>query len=332
MEWIKAKYDRLLLGLFGLIALAMGAMILIDVLGFKKQFASKKADGAGASFGAAGPTAVVEAASAMLKQAVEIKAPEFNGKPASLFASAPVLKTADNRVIGILDPASEPVRPPLENKWAFLYDIDLRRQDIAEVDLDSDGYTNAEEFQGKSNPRDRASVPPFYTKIVLKDIITDDMTLKFATYQSDSDITINRTEPAALRKTVFTKVGEPFTVLKDGKEPMFKVTKVEIKPFAPPGSNAAVPTQTAIIEDLRTPGSPVVEIPEGQSKKLPSFRAKFASLIGNDEKVGGVGAIIEFSGDTKTKYTIKSIDPASKTATLEFTENGKPASQAFTIK
>src|SRR5262245_18296894 len=105
MEWIKAKYDRLLLGVLGAIALIVGGWLVMKVMGFKStNFPQRGEPSIKTDFGTTDAVKKLEAANTRLAEPAHVKAPLFASVPISLFTSAPVLKTSDQKVVAILDP------------------------------------------------------------------------------------------------------------------------------------------------------------------------------------------------------------------------------------
>ena len=87
-------------------------------------------------------------------------------KPLPLFVSIPIIEV-DGRLIDILDPNEPPIRPPATNGWLYNNNLDYLNKNVLKQDPDRDGYTNLEEWHGKTNPRDENSHPPYADKIVL---------------------------------------------------------------------------------------------------------------------------------------------------------------------
>jgi hypothetical protein len=301
MEWIKAKYDRLMLGVFGLIALVLGGIFAMDALSFKKTNFPPRPDVEDKkNFG------TTDAAEATLKTATdalaansEIVEPSFNGRPVELFVSTPLLKKAGStEAIAILDPSAAAVRPPIENVWLYNNNLDLTRSDIATTDTDGDGFTNEEEFAGKSNPRDDKSTPPAYTKVKFVEKVTDPMTLLLSLAMDETEANIRRTEPAekAWKKTL--KVGEQFAAEADNTEKRFKFASLTKKDEK----------DVAIVEDLLNNNSKI-ELVQGQPVQLPSYRAKLiSSLSKNDEKTVSLNEEFTFEAAPEQHYKLLAIE------------------------
>lgn len=328
MEWLKAKYDRLLLGLFGALAVLTGGLLISKVLGFAQQFPAEDEVRQNANFGEDTSSTRVDAALARLAETAEFKPPVVKGKPISLFVSAPVLKTVDGNVIPILATDAKQVRPPIDNEWLYRYGLDITRQDIAEIDTDGDGFSNAEEFVGKSNPKDARSLPAAHTKLVFKEILKDELSLKFVSYISDSDLQIQRTAPAAKKFTAFTKVGDNFAIEKGG-EAVYQISKVEKREVKDGGITDIKPV--VILTDIKNPKAKPLEIVLGKVLELPTLRAKITNTLGKDEVAeGGEGAEISFPSVPDAKYTILKV--TDQQVDLEYMEPGKTEKTQFSLE
>ena len=323
MDWIKAKYDRLLLGLFGVIALAVGAWLVSQVLGFKSaNFKTRPKVEEKSNFGTDEAGKKLDAAKALLAAEAKVTPPKFKNIDISLFTSFPVLKTADGKVINVLDPDSEQVRPPIANRWLYENDLDITRTDIADLDLDSDGFTNAEEFIGKTNPRDKESAPPFTGKLAYKECVKDPLTLKFAIDNGDKEITIRRTEPAATAFNNLIAVGGEFPAEKGSREMRFKLTKVDRSATRP----------VAILDDLSTKDKVEdIKIEHGGVVEMPGRRAKIVCSLGTpEEQVVSEGQEFSFGANPDLKFTVKKI--TDDEVTLEYTPPGATEKKSYTMK
>ncbi|HEX2746583.1 MAG TPA: Amuc_1099 family pilus-like system protein [Verrucomicrobiales bacterium] len=328
MEWIKAKYDRLLLGVFGVIALLLGGFLLMKVMKFGSQFPKNVGPPTLRSdFGKGDQEAreSINNAKTHLAEAVVVKPPVTAGIPVSLFTSAPVIKTIQQKVIAILDPKSEQVRPPIDNRWLYENDLRMEQKNIAEVDSDGDGYTNTEEFLAKTNPKDKNSNPGLATKLEYKECVKDPMTIRFNTWIADDDITFRRTEPAAMAfNTAHIRVGDSFPAERGGTD-RFKVLKI-----IPP---TAGKPRTAILDDLTTPkvDEYIAELHPGKPLEMPSRRAKIVCKLGKEEeKVVSEGEEFYFAVSPDDKFTVKTI--TDEEVTLEFTPPGAKEKTTKTFK
>lgn len=327
MEWIKAKYDRLLLGIFGAIALLVGGLLIMKVLGFKSQFGTYTPPILRSDFGKGEGGKLVDAAKTRLAEPITFKPPVYEGKPISLFTSAPVIKVAPSQeVIPILDPKSKQVRPPIDNRWLYENGLNMERADIATFDSDGDGYSNTEEFLAKTNPRDKASNPGVFTKVEYKECVKDPLTLKINTTTDQNEVQFRRTEPADIAfNTTHLKQGDSFPAERGGTEPRFKILQI----IAPKSPRNLI----AILDDLLTKDKEEKYELEfrGKPLELPSRRAKLVCKLGKEEeKIVSEGEDFTFAAEPETKFTVKTI--TDEEVTLEVTPAGKTEKVLKTYK
>ncbi len=196
------------------------------------------------------------------------------------------------------------------------------------TDTDGDGFSNAEEFVGKSNPKDARSLPAAHTKLVFKEILKDELSLKFVSYISDSDLQIQRTAPAAKKFTAFTKVGDNFAIEKGG-EAVYQISKVEKREVKDGGITDIKPV--VILTDIKNPKAKPLEIVLGKVLDLPTLRARITNTLGKDEVAeGGEGAEISFPSVPDAKYTILKV--TDQQVDLEYMEPGKTEKTQFSLE
>lgn len=322
MEAIKTKYDRILLGLCALIALVIGAMLILNIVSFNSQFSPPPKAGEKPADLGPDKSADVAKAETVLETKAARKALQLpGGKLADLFVSTPVIKTADGQVIALLDETAPQLRPPIDNIWLYNNELDLTRDDIAQLDNDGDGYTNLEEFEGKSNPRSRTEVPPFYTKLRYKECVKDPLSLKFAIY-NNGEIQLSRTEPKP-SKSAFLKEGDVFPV-----DPRFKIAKVEMREITKDGVTDRKPV--LILEDSEAKNAPPLEIQLGQTVERPNLSAKITDELSGKDFVLREGQEFELPKMPGTKILVAKVSEES--ITLSFILPGKTERQEQELK
>lgn len=322
MEAIKTKYDRILLGLCALTAIVIGALLLLNIFTFKDQFSAPPKSGKElADLGTDKSAEAVQALEALSKEVIREPLRLTGGRVAELFVSSPVVKTADGQEIPLLDETAPQLRPPIANSWLYDNDLDLTRNDIAEVDTDGDGYSNLEEFEGKSNPGNRTDLPPFYTKLAYKECVKEPLSLRFAIY-NNGEIQLSRTEPKP-SKSAFLKAGEVFTV-----EPRFKIIKVEMRESKDGGITDQKPV--LIIEDSKAKDAPPMEIKLGQTVERPKLSARIVDDLSKKEFVLAEGDEFELPKMIGTKILIKKVTEDS--VIISFILPGKSERQEHELK
>ncbi|MES2709287.1 MAG: Amuc_1099 family pilus-like system protein [Verrucomicrobiota bacterium] len=321
MEAIKTKYDRILLGLFALVAIVIGAYTLLKALSFKDQFPPPAK--AGKEMADLGPVKSEDVAKATTALNTKNERTPFKigEKTVDLMVSTPVIKTIDGNTIALLDPAATQLRPPIDNAWLYSNELPLTRDDVASMDEDGDGYSNLEEFEGKSNPRNRSDVPPFYTKLKYVECVKEPLSLKFGVFNG-GEIQLTRIQ-GNVKRGAFFKAGEVFPV-----DNRFKALKVETRQITKGGITTATPV--LILQDTEAKDGKNIEIVLGETVDLPKLSAKIVDDLSKKEFVLREGQEFEVPKLPGLKVLVTKV--AEESVTLSFISPGKSARQEETLK
>jgi hypothetical protein len=174
-EWLKENYEKAILVVATVIALALAGWLIFSSLKFGSNFdqASVPESGQMPETG----LAKVEKASKALSESVK-----WEG--ANLFVSAPVIEKwnpskGEQELIPV--EGDESVHEPLTNDWINKYDLDITATDLKGQDPDGDNFTNLEEFVAvpKTDPTSADSHPAFITKVCLAGMVSSDLSLVF---------------------------------------------------------------------------------------------------------------------------------------------------------
>lgn len=236
MTWIQQNYDRFLLAVFAAALLACAGLLFNNAHNFHKVFLSladevKQKDIV--------PPVQVDAVN---QEQQKLTSPDqwpprmIDGTRLPVFVSVPYIAkttvTADGRQIQeLINPLDNSIgsdiHPPVTNKWLLDNKQDLLSPNVLEQDSDGDGFSTLDEFNGKTDPMDKASHPPYYTKMVMTQLVKKPFRLRYDAKNGDSiSINVIDVEDAP---TLFLKVGDLIKVTK----PQYKVVK-----FTPKTSNA----------------------------------------------------------------------------------------------
>jgi hypothetical protein len=172
MDWVKQNYERALLALAAVALLACSVLVILKVQAFPALFegrnSSKKPDHEIKPY----PVEELKVAAAQVARPAQ-----FSSSEGSLFVSLPyVLK--DGIIINPME-SPEPLHPPIKNTWLITHNLPWWESDVKDQDPDEDGFTNLEEFQNGTNPKDKTSVPPYWKKLQLEKFISIPFRLKF---------------------------------------------------------------------------------------------------------------------------------------------------------
>ena len=238
MIWVRQNYDRFLLTLMAL-ALAICAVLLFNnARNFSAVFASLANQ---VRRNEELPSDVTNLANAGLvahEQESLAKPDQWNQRMLTkqqrlpLFVSVPYIAKTEVGPEGSSQPVlinpfvDDPkgvLHPPIPNSWLLDHNQDILASNVLEQDSDGDGFNTMEEYAAKTNPDDKNSHPPYWTKLYLKKYVRIPFVLRFDARNGDR-FQVN-TVDVDDAPTQFVKVGDIVT-FKDAK---FKVAKFEEK-------------------------------------------------------------------------------------------------------
>jgi hypothetical protein len=300
MDWIKRNYDRVILVLLGVVAIACAGVIIASALSFNEIFASRNSSQPPSK-------KFDEPATERVKQRLELaKSPsQWLASDGSLFVSVPYVVNEAGELIKPTGPGQPPIHPPVENKWLFDYQLPWDNPDVLQMDPDGDGFNNLEEFLAHTNPLETKSKPFFASKLRLREFIKKPFRLKFSGIPGGGDIySINTRD---LRSpTQFVRIGEmiegtPYKVLSYEQKNVRRESGVEVDI-----SELVIENQ----EDMRK-----VVLVLDQEVDDPTHIAKFVYLYDNSELQVKKGE--EFSVKPEEHLKYKLIDISETEALIQ---------------
>lgn len=232
MDWLKKHFDRVLLAVMGIILIACSGLIITSALSFSDNFAEGKTP----------PRRndnVPPPATDLVKQRISsIEKPgDWGTHAGSLFVSDPYVIKDGGQPLNPLEDET-PLYPPIPNKWIKDYNLDFSDANLPNADPDGDKFSNLEEFNGKTDPTNPKSMPPYITKLRLLEFIQVPFRLKFSGSPDEGTYSINTMDLRG--PTQFLKIGEmvagtpyklvkytPHTTNKDGLDVDDSVLTVE---------------------------------------------------------------------------------------------------------
>jgi hypothetical protein len=165
MSWISKNYEKALVG--GAIAVALG----LAYLGWSGMRSVDEDFSAGLR-GSGSNVTDVKGSDMIPKaeQSLGLKRDWSQGgdpqdRPVDLFTGVPLFikSSAPDKPVDLLkDP---PVHPPIPNTWWLESRLDPGFSDAPELDPDSDGFTNLEEFEAKTDPQNPHDHPSLIGKL-----------------------------------------------------------------------------------------------------------------------------------------------------------------------
>jgi hypothetical protein len=201
MDWLKKNFDRVLLAVLGILVLAFAGILISNTLSFNDEFSSRNSS-------KRPDNNVPQPATVELKERITAlqKPAEWGAHTGSLFVSEPYVSKDGAPPVNPLK-GGEPLFPPISNDWIVKYNLDFSNPNLPNDDPDGDKFTNFEEFNGKTDPTNPSTKPPYITKLRLQQFIQVPFRLKFSGSPDDGQtFSINTLD---LRQpTQFLKAGD----------------------------------------------------------------------------------------------------------------------------
>jgi hypothetical protein len=336
MQKSTGSYEKVILTLAALVAVAVSAWLVTLSRGFDDSLVLPAATPRNQM----NPpdTQGVSAAIATISKKYSWVSPVINGKAVPLNKS--ILLVRKGAEIFDLFVAEPKFRPPMTNLFVAGDKTkdppeeelpNLFSPNIGMLDADSDGFTNEEEFNGGTNPRDDKSMPPLTNKLFLKQRIANDyiLQLKSGDEGGSPSFQIRRVKPEPARNVFaglnadfgFDKGVNRFVILSFSKKKITHPTLGEIDAYV------------VKMKDNATQGE--FELVQGEEKNLAEYEAQFEfrwkrlEVIPNVKKgkvfqLPGVGKSFMVREIEETKAVISPIDEGTgqaKSETIEISQN-----------
>ncbi len=324
MDKIKAHYDRYLLILAGIVLAAVSVFVALAAGGLAEEFAAPPTKATGAAFAEEPAIVQLRADSAAME-----KQRTWEAADGSLFVSR-VYLLRDGGLVDILESGTE-LFPGIANSWILEYGLDYTSASLPENDADDDGFTNREEYEGKTNPRDANSKPALWTKLRLINSKIDKLRVKFMSLPTGSveEVSINtisEENPTQLSgSTRFYRKDDPIVLAgrgPDGKEldqpTPLKFERAEIRERFNPMTNVKEEVPVAFL--LNTADGMEIELARGEVKDSPYSLATFL-----DTRRGGQTYEVR-SGESfqlGDSDTYKLVDVKEEKAIIENSQTGE---------
>jgi hypothetical protein len=303
MDWLKINFEKAILGFAALALLVSGGLVIRATQVFPEQFAGR--DSAKAPDNTIKPYPTQDEIEASLV----VKNPKkWEVHDGSLFVSRPyVLRDGT-----LIDPTEslEDLHPPIKNSWLLKYELPYWEDDISEQDPDEDRFSNLEEFVAGTNPVDQDSVPPYYTKLRLKEFISVPFRLIFTGSPDDGQtFSINTKDRGG--RTQFLELGETI------KDTPYVLVSYEKKSDVI--DDIRVDLSELVIENTETKNK--ITLVAKQEANDPTSFGEFLYLF--DDSTVKVKKEDEFSLPPETERKYKLIDISETGALIKDLETGE---------
>ena len=197
LDWIKANYDRVALIAAGLFLFISAICIWWSAIQFGNRLITERQPRPKA----ASPLAVaveLDRAAGQLEHPAQWRSSARSG----LFVPEKHFIGADGLPATL---QNTQVHPPVPNDWFERYGLAIEDADVLDQDPDQDGFTNLDEWQGGTDPKDPNSHPDYITKLHLVSATEEPFRYMFSSRIKDTFgiNSIDESEP-----TQFLKVGD----------------------------------------------------------------------------------------------------------------------------
>ena len=211
MDWVKAHYDRVTLIAAAVFLALCSFFIWRSASAFSENFVAAQTSPQPKKPAPPGKAAEADAALQHLQQ-----------PPQWTFSGRSGLFVPEKHFIGANgQPATlqnTQVHAPVPNEWLEQFNLPIADADVLTQDPDGDGFNNLDEWQGHTNPTDKASHPPYINKLKLKSFTQEPFRLKFSSWNPASETfeinAIDLKEPTQYLKIGDTISGTHFKLMK----------------------------------------------------------------------------------------------------------------------
>lgn len=162
----KSNYEKVILILFSLAALAGSGWLIFQSLGFGTSIETEKPVPR-KDFGEVPIEQVKAAITHAVTPTQPWTAPVIKGKAVPLNKSVLLVLKDEQPYDLAVEDSPGPLRPPLTNSFLREYNLPYQHPNVADLDGDNDGFSNLEEFEGKTSPVDSKVHPPITNKLFL---------------------------------------------------------------------------------------------------------------------------------------------------------------------
>lgn len=315
------NYEKVAVGAAVVAALGLGYLGWAKLNGVESEFAAIES-------GAKGNDPSVKGAEELPKAASLLGAPRKwereqteTDREVDLFTSVPLYlkRDAGNKVIDPLLDA--PVHPPIPNKWWIDHRLDLGFADAPQRDADGDGFTNLDEYNGKTDPNDAKSFPALINKLKFVKDESVEWLLQFSSDIGADQYQFKYISRAGENRTKnFLKAGDVFFTEGDLAKNRFKLLKVEARTAKNANTGVEETVNWAVIEDQKSnKQSQTYEVPRKMPEaQLGQYTRWDRTAVLSLEAAGHAGKEFKVEENTsfalppdsaEKKYLLKKVTP-----------------------
>ena len=307
MQNRNGNYEKVLLGITAVIALGVAGYLVWSSQSFSERLVRRP--GSSKNDPGQPPTELINQTLKLLTEKTTWISPVIKGKPVPLNKSVLLVKKGDQLYdLQLEDPQ---LRPPMTNSYLVSNDLpNILSPNVGDLDADSDGFSNLEEFNKKTNPRDDKSHPPFTDKLVLKRRITFDYIIKLNS--SSPPYQVQRLTPEP-RVSKFVSPGEEFGF--DRGVVRFQVKAFNPKKVADPAVGEKDVSELVMLDKSSNKEFTLVR---GSETNLAEYEAEFEFTLGDRPtrtvkkgdtfQIPGIGSTYRLLEIEETSAVIQPVD------------------------
>lgn len=195
MDWIKKHYDQFALALLAFVLLALSVMLILRAQGFGSTFAAAIATAVPRDKVPPVPLEAIDKAKDALEHPPQWAEADSHDEGSAAQKKRGSIFVSDLYVIGKDGTPSKPGKEsfyndtltgrPIPNPWFMNNRLPLLDQTAPFQDPDKDGFNNEDEFRANTDPNNKASFPPYYSKLFIRQFIKVPFRLLFNAYDGD---------------------------------------------------------------------------------------------------------------------------------------------------
>lgn len=328
MQNRQGNYEKTILIISSLLAIGVAVFLILESQGFEESLALPQ--GFSKNDLNAPDSQRVKDATETMKKKYSWLSPVRNEKAAPLNKSV-MLVMKDGKLFDLLLPEPK-LREPMTNLF-LTGDLtktppeaqlpNIFSPNVGQLDADNDGFSNLEEFNAKTDPRDASSMPPYTDKLFLTRRISHDYILLLKG-GSDGTFQIQRSVPS--RASVFKPLNEEFGF--DRNTIRFKILSFRKET----AETKFGPKEIFILKVLDLSTQKEFEMVEGKEVNLADYEAEFEFRWKKRQIIPGVkeGGTFQLPGLGKTFYILKLEE--TKAIISPLGADGKPTKETIEIK
>lgn len=232
-------------------------------------------------------------------------------KPLPLFVSIPIVEI-EGTTIDMLNPEARQIRPPVSNEWLLSNNLDFLNKSVLQLDPDRDGYSNMEEWNGNTDPKNPESHPPYALKLVMKARHSQVYRVIFAARPDQTRFQIRRLPSSKWKKgdNFYLAIGET------SGDNQIRLDSFEEKQAKRNG----ITIDASVLDITYLPKGTKHKLIRNVAEEIPTYYAELEfSLDPGKTFFVKEGDTFPLAIDPNTKYRVTKVDENSATVSYEET-------------